>query len=127
MKFLNSLNPNLLLALGIAAVIAVMTVFWLWSQEPKYRVLFSNFSDKDGGAIVAALEQMMALDLTQQEEFIALNSRLVLLKQISRDFELDLNDNGKKTDQENFERLQSIDETYRRRFQGFLKRLLRRP
>ena len=58
MKFLNSLNPNLLLALGIAAVIAVMTVFWLWSQEPKYRVLFSNFSDKDGGAIVAALEQM---------------------------------------------------------------------
>jgi hypothetical protein len=76
---------------------------------------------------IAALEQMMTLDLSQQEEFIALNSRLVLLKQISRDFELDLNDNGKKTDQENFERLQSIDETYRRRFQGFLKRLLRRP
>jgi flagellar M-ring protein FliF len=58
MKFLNALNPNLLLALGIAAVVAVMTAFWLWSQEPKYRVLFSNFSDKDGGAIVAALEQM---------------------------------------------------------------------
>jgi len=58
MKFFNSLNPNLLLALGIAAVVAVMTAFWLWSQEPKYRVLFSNFSDKDGGAIVAALEQM---------------------------------------------------------------------
>ncbi len=58
MKFLNSLNPNLLLALGIAAVVAVTTASWLWIQEPKYRVLFSNFSDKDGGAIVAALEQM---------------------------------------------------------------------
>ncbi len=52
------LNNKILLALGIAAVIAVMTAFWLWSQKPDYRVLFSNYSDKDGGAIVAALEQM---------------------------------------------------------------------
>lgn len=58
MNFLSGINPKILLALGIAAVIAVMTAFWLWSQEPKYRVLFSNFSDKDGGAIVAVLEQM---------------------------------------------------------------------
>ena len=58
MNFLNGLNPKIILALGIAAVVAVMTAFWLWSQEPKYRVLFSNFSDKDGGAIVAVLEQM---------------------------------------------------------------------
>lgn len=52
------LSNKLLLALGIAAVIAVMTAFWLWSQKPDYRVLFSNYTDKDGGAIVAALEQM---------------------------------------------------------------------
>ncbi len=52
------LGGKLLLLAGTAAVIAVMVVFWLWSQQPDYRVLFSNFSDKDGGAIVASLEKM---------------------------------------------------------------------
>lgn len=52
------LANKLLLILGIAAVAAVMVVSWLWSQQPDYRVLFSNYNDKDGGAIVAALEQM---------------------------------------------------------------------
>lgn len=52
------LNNKLLLALAAAAVVALMVVFWLWSQKPEYRVLFSSYSDKDGGAIVAALEQM---------------------------------------------------------------------
>ena len=49
---------NLLLGLGAAAVMAVMAAVWMWGQQPEYRVLFSNFSDKDGGAIVAALQQM---------------------------------------------------------------------
>lgn len=44
--------------LGIAAVIAIMAGVWMWSQQPDYRVLFSNFSDRDGGAIVASLQQM---------------------------------------------------------------------
>ncbi|MDD2834258.1 MAG: flagellar basal-body MS-ring/collar protein FliF [Methylotenera sp.] len=52
------MGNKLLLVAGIAAVIAVMVVFWLWSQQPDYRVLFSNYSDKDGGSIVAALEKM---------------------------------------------------------------------
>ncbi len=52
------IGSKLFLLAGIAAVIAVMVVFWLWSQQPDYRVLFSNFSDKDGGAIVAALDKM---------------------------------------------------------------------
>jgi flagellar M-ring protein FliF len=52
------LTNMVLLALGVAAVVAVMVVFWLWSQQPEYRVLFSNYADKDGGAIVASLEQM---------------------------------------------------------------------
>ncbi len=52
------LGGKLLLLAGAAAVIAVMVVFWMWSQQPDYRVLFSNFSDKDGGAIVASLEKM---------------------------------------------------------------------
>ena len=52
------LGQKLLLVAGIAAIVAVMVVFWLWSQKPDYRVLFSNFADKDGGAIVAELEKL---------------------------------------------------------------------
>lgn len=52
------LGQKLLLVAGIAAVVAVMVVFWLWSQKPDYRVLFANFADKDGGAIVAELDKL---------------------------------------------------------------------
>jgi flagellar M-ring protein FliF len=55
---MNQVGNKLLLVAGAAAVIAVMAVFWLWSQQPDYRILFSNYSDKDGGAIVASLEKM---------------------------------------------------------------------
>ena len=48
---------NFFLMLGVAAVLSVMSGVWMWSQSPDYRVLFSNFSDRDGGAIVAALQQ----------------------------------------------------------------------
>ncbi|MEX5746715.1 flagellar basal-body MS-ring/collar protein FliF [Massilia sp. X63] len=43
---------------GIALVVAIMAVLWMWSQAPEYRVLFSNYSDRDGGAITASLDQM---------------------------------------------------------------------
>lgn len=49
---------KLMLALGVAAVVAVMGAVWMWGRQPEYRVLFSNFSDRDGGAIIAQLEQM---------------------------------------------------------------------
>lgn len=49
---------NFFLMLGVAAILGVMSSIWLWSQQPDYRVLFSNFSDRDGGAIVASLQQM---------------------------------------------------------------------
>ncbi|HJV88503.1 MAG TPA: flagellar basal-body MS-ring/collar protein FliF [Noviherbaspirillum sp.] len=49
---------NFFLMLGVAAVAGVMAGIWLWSQQPDYRVLFSNFSDRDGGAIVSSLQQM---------------------------------------------------------------------
>jgi flagellar M-ring protein FliF len=49
---------NLLMMLGAAIVIAVMAGVWMWSQQPDYRVLFANYSDKDGGAIVTQLQQM---------------------------------------------------------------------
>ncbi|MHB1077016.1 flagellar basal-body MS-ring/collar protein FliF [Thiobacillus sp.] len=49
---------KIMLMLGAAAVIAIMAAVWLWGQQPTYRVLFANFSDRDGGAIVAELEKM---------------------------------------------------------------------
>ncbi|MEW6119187.1 MAG: flagellar basal-body MS-ring/collar protein FliF [Pseudomonadota bacterium] len=49
---------KILLMIGVAAVVAAMAGVWMWGQQPDYRVLFSNFSDRDGGAIVAELEKM---------------------------------------------------------------------
>lgn len=49
---------NIVLMIGAALAIAAMAGVWMWSQKPDYRVLFSNFSDRDGGAIVASLQQM---------------------------------------------------------------------
>jgi len=47
-----------LLAASAAAIIAVMAGIWMWTSQPDYRVLFANYTDRDGGAIVAALQQM---------------------------------------------------------------------
>ncbi|GAB4472990.1 MAG: flagellar basal-body MS-ring/collar protein FliF [Burkholderiaceae bacterium] len=47
-----------MLALGLAALAAVVGSVWLWSASPSYRVLFTNLSDRDGGAIIAQLAQM---------------------------------------------------------------------
>lgn len=49
---------NILLGVVGAVVLAVMVAVWMWSQQPEYRVLFANYSDKDGGAITASLDQM---------------------------------------------------------------------
>jgi flagellar M-ring protein FliF len=42
----------------LAALIAVLGGMWMWSKAPDYRVLYANLSDRDGGAVVAALSQM---------------------------------------------------------------------
>ena len=51
--------PQQLLALlmVVATAIALVVGGWMWSTAPEYKVLFSNLSDKDGGAVVAALQQ----------------------------------------------------------------------
>ena len=46
------------LAAALAAAVALIVVLFLWSSAPEYRVLFSNLSDKDAGAVTAALQQM---------------------------------------------------------------------
>lgn len=57
-NMIGQLGNKFMLVVAIAILIAFMAVFWLWSQQPDYRVLLSNYSDQDGGAIVAALEKM---------------------------------------------------------------------
>ena len=49
---------TIILSVGAALTIAIMIGVWMWSQTPDYRVLFSNFNDRDGGAIVASLQQL---------------------------------------------------------------------
>ncbi len=51
-------GKNLALGAGIALVISIMGAVWMWGQKPDYRVLLSNYSDRDGGAIIDALQQM---------------------------------------------------------------------
>ncbi|OWT79979.1 MULTISPECIES: flagellar basal-body MS-ring/collar protein FliF [unclassified Achromobacter] len=43
---------------AIAAVAALVVAATMWSRDPNYKVLFSNLDDRDGGAIVASLNQM---------------------------------------------------------------------
>lgn len=50
--------PKPVLLGAAAAVVALIVAAVMWSSEPKYKVLFSNLEDRDGGAIVTALGQM---------------------------------------------------------------------
>jgi len=51
-------NPRLPLMIGASFVVAALAALWLWSRTPDYGVLYSNLSDRDGGAIIASLQQM---------------------------------------------------------------------
>lgn len=44
-------------AATLALAIALLVGVWLWSRAPDYAVLFSNLEERDGGAIVTALQQ----------------------------------------------------------------------
>jgi flagellar M-ring protein FliF len=48
------LAAGALLALAIALIVGG----WLWAKTPTYAVLFSNLSERDGGNIITALQQM---------------------------------------------------------------------
>jgi flagellar M-ring protein FliF len=51
-------QPKLPLIIGGAALVAIAMAFALYSRGPDYKVLYSNVSDRDGGAIIASLSQM---------------------------------------------------------------------
>lgn len=51
-------QPKLPMILGAAALVAAAAAFTLWNRGPDYKVLYTNVSDRDGGAIIASLQQM---------------------------------------------------------------------
>lgn len=57
---LNQLNLQQIVGLlgGFAALFAIIAGVWSWGQTPDYRLLYSNLSDRDGGAIIESLQQM---------------------------------------------------------------------
>lgn len=51
-------NQRILIGAVAALVVAGVVAAMMFSRQPDYRVLFSNLSDKDGGAIVSQLAAM---------------------------------------------------------------------
>lgn len=51
-------NPRVPAILAAAVAAALLVVLVLWSRQPDYKVLYSNLSDRDGGAIITALQAM---------------------------------------------------------------------
>jgi flagellar M-ring protein FliF len=51
-------NPRLPLMLAASAAIAAIAAVTLWTRTPDYGVLYSNLSNRDGGEIIASLQQM---------------------------------------------------------------------
>lgn len=58
-SFLGGFNARqiLVLMIAVAATISLLFGLWMWGSSPDYRVLYSNLSDRDGGAIVESLQQ----------------------------------------------------------------------
>lgn len=51
-------NPRFIFIILAAAFLSVIIALLFWAKSPDYRLLYSNISDEDGGAIVAQLTQM---------------------------------------------------------------------
>lgn len=52
------MQQKLAAAAVIALAVALIAGSWLWARTPNYAVLFSNLSERDGGNIIVALQQM---------------------------------------------------------------------
>ncbi len=52
------LKTKLGFGLGVGMLAAAVLAMTMWSSQGDYKVLYANLSDKDGGAIIAALSQM---------------------------------------------------------------------
>jgi flagellar M-ring protein FliF len=50
-------QQKIMFMVALATIITVIVGTILWSRQPDWKVLFSNIDEKDGGAIVAVLQQ----------------------------------------------------------------------
>ncbi len=58
-KFLqSSWGTNIAIGLTITLVIGAILTTWVLVDKPDYKLLVSNYSDRDGGEVIAALQQM---------------------------------------------------------------------
>ncbi len=51
-------RSKMMMALGLAALVAVLAAMSMWSTQGDYRPVFTGLSDKDGGAIITQLSAM---------------------------------------------------------------------
>jgi len=51
-------QPKLPMIIGAAVLVTAAAAFTLMNRGPDYKVLYTNVSDRDGGAIIASLQQM---------------------------------------------------------------------
>lgn len=51
-------NQKIAVMIGAATAVALIVAAVMWTQTTSYKVLFSNLSDRDGGSITQALQQM---------------------------------------------------------------------
>lgn len=56
----NDLPPGRKIGLmvALAVVVAIVVGSWIWVQTPEYRILYSNLSDRDGGAVIESLQTL---------------------------------------------------------------------
>ena len=45
------------LIVAVASTVALLAGLFMWGQTPDYRVLYANMSERDGGAVIEALQQ----------------------------------------------------------------------
>ncbi len=51
-------NRRFALLAGLAALLAIVVVAFLWVGKPSYKVLFTNLSERDGGLVIAQLQKL---------------------------------------------------------------------
>lgn len=51
-------SRKILIIIAAAAIVAGVAIAVLWSRDPGYKILYANVSDKEGGAIIQALQTM---------------------------------------------------------------------
>lgn len=51
-------RSKIMMALGLALIVAVLVAMTMWSNQGDYKPVFTGLSDKDGGAVIAQLSAM---------------------------------------------------------------------